>query len=193
MVIPIGYAMITHIYTGPSVPRNAVITYGVRNDTGLNVQQVAGACAGAYDASNFDALCSSDCDMVVTRAKLGPTATGPYFDYPFTTGGAGTASGGAQVALLFQKITEGGGRRGRGRLFVPGTPEAAVDPGGRLTSGTMTTATDAGQALLDELESRDLPMYLLHDDVSTAPNLVLGLVPSPFVATQRRRQPRQAF
>jgi hypothetical protein len=130
--------------------------------------------------------------MHTTRAKLGPVATGAWADHVAPVGGAGGVTGAAQVATLFNKQTAFGGHKGRGRFFLPACPESNVDPGGVLTAGTLTTAAAAGVALLAALALKDIPMVLLHGDV-TAPYEVDALTPSRFVATQRGRQPRGTF
>ena len=189
MTIPQGYGQITHYFSGTGCPDGAVVTYGIQNPNAQTAALCAIEAATAWDASNMDALYATGTTMYQTRCKLGPDATGTFSIYPFAVGGAGGAAGGAQVSTLFAKETLTGGRRGRGRFFLPAVPETNVDPGGVLTSGTITTANNAGGALLSGLATAGIPMYLLHDDV-TAPYEVVDLTVSRFVATQRRRQPR---
>lgn len=189
MTIPVGYGQITHYFSGTGVPDGAVITYGIQNPTALSAATCALRAYDAWDTSNFDASYAAGTTMYQTKCKLGPDATGNFAFHVANTGGAGGAAGAAQVSTLVQKQTLTGGRKGRGRFFIPAVPEANVDPGGRLTAGTLATLEASGIAMLAALSADSIPMYLLHEDV-TAPYEVTELVPSAFVATQRRRQPR---
>ena len=190
MIIPSGYGLITHFFSGAAVPDGAAVTYGVRNLADFSATEMAEAARDEWDASNFDSLASTDCDMFMTRAKLGPNATGPFADVTSNTGGAGNTAGAAQVCILMKKQTDSGGRRNRGRMFLPGIPEDQIGQGGQITSGTVTVANAAGLALITGLATALIPMVILHDDVDFTPTLVTSFVVSPYVATQRNRQPR---
>ena len=192
MIIPVGFAQITHFFSGAQVPEGAAITYGVDVDALLTPTDVAQAAFNAFDTSNFDAIYASTATMNTTRAKFGPVSTGPYADWVANVGGAGSAGGAAQVCTLITKQTDSGGRKNRGRFFLPAVPEANVDVGGTLTSGTITTAQAAADAFLTALDTAGIPMVILHGSVGDAPTPVTSLVVSPYVATQRRRQPRRA-
>lgn len=130
-------------------------------------------------------------------------------------GGVGTgAVAPPNVAYLFRKITTRGGRRGRGRWFVPGVQEAHVDADGLLTSGIVATYNTAAAAYLTALaaaagagEKPVIPILLHNNSSSTArstspgsvtvtvtqgaagplPDVITSMTLDARVATQRRR------
>lgn len=64
------------------------------------------------------------------------------------TGGAAGAAAPQNTALILRKVTTRGGRRGKGRMFIPGIPEGVVDQAGILTATARTDFTTlAGQFL----------------------------------------------
>lgn len=130
-------------------------------------------------------------------------------------GGVGTGSVmPPNVAYLIRKVTSRGGRRGRGRWYLPGVQEAHVDNDGLLTStivGTYNTEFDEYLAALAATgtgsEQPVIPL-LLHNNSSTTtrssspgsttvtvtqgalgplPDIITDMTCEPRVATQRRR------
>lgn len=113
----------------------------------------------------------------------------------------------SNCALLLKKYTTRAGRRGRGRMYVPGIPEALVEPGGQVDSAHLafwnTTilptvlgfVTDLGSGFTDG----EIAPVLLHDllrDPETGdpipgsglpPDRMVALQPDGRIATQRRR------
>lgn len=130
---------------------------------------------------------------------------GPFSATIMTASGPQTGEGSAQqqgtnagvpacpnnVAILVQKRTVFGGRRGRGRSYFPPLypGEANISPIGDLTSVTR----DAWQVAMDEFlagcSTGGTPLYLLHDDQPTPmlPSLITSLSVQTKVATQRTR------
>lgn len=109
--------------------------------------------------------------------------------------GVGGGAGGAMVpinnAFLVQKLTPFGGRRNRGRAYLPGVSEAAVDDAGQLDSGI----ADGLQANIDTMASdmlaiNDYNPELFHQTSPFTPTPVSVLNVSPFIATQRGRLSR---
>jgi hypothetical protein len=109
--------------------------------------------------------------------------------------GAGSADYLPQnCALLVKKQTNRGGRRGRGRFYVPMIlPEASVDPVGNISGPQIEQKQTAADGFLEQLSTGPLntPMVLLHntEGVSTAgaPDPVTKLTVDGVISTQRRR------
>lgn len=125
------------------------------------------------------------------RVKYGPNATGP--EGGITTSNQGTLA--AQSATpnttwLIRKGTAGGGRRARGRMYLPGIPENNVDSGGNIDA-TFRNAmqTQANEFLADCIAGGLAPMVLHAPGKSLvpAPTAITTLAVQPVVATQRRR------
>lgn len=104
--------------------------------------------------------------------------------------GLGTASAlPNNTAVLVRKVTAAGGRRGRGRMYIPGIVEGDVDAAGGINNtprAAWQTAIDAMFTNLVGLPSIDA-LALLHDTAPFGPNDITSLEVQLKVATQRRR------
>lgn len=103
----------------------------------------------------------------------------------------GTSAGDAvpqNTCILVRKVTAGGGRRNRGRCFVPAVNEAAVDNAGRL-AGSFRTAVDAAfAALITGLATAPFgDPVLFHESEPFTPTPLVEFSCQQLVATQRRR------
>jgi len=94
-----------------------------------------------------------------------------------------------QVAYLMVKRTALGGRRNRGRMYVPGVAENGVDEAGIVSAGLLNDLNLFGTNFLSDLGAMDIGMFILHADGGT-PTEVTELVATNKVATQRRRLDR---
>jgi hypothetical protein len=118
---------------------------------------------------------------------LGPNATGPSATSPATTdGGEAVAVTVASAAALVRKVTNAGGRKHRGRIFLCGVPEEDVDNASNIEGAALTNLQGAMDTLLADAETNNLRLMVLHGD-ATAPSLITSLAVQSKVATQRRR------
>lgn len=108
--------------------------------------------------------------------------------------GAGPGTGGANsvpqnCAYLVKKITAAGGRTGRGRMYVPGVPDAVVENNGAISSATLSGMNGSLPTWLSNMNGVTGidQCVLLHSLVGDVPNDIIGLQLDPFIATQRRR------
>lgn len=184
-VIPVGYAQITHVYVGGAVPRGAVVTYGVEANW-LDAQ----AAVADIHSSWGDTVVPNQNNSVTlsqTVAKLGPTETGPTFEFSQQIeGGDSGEPEPPNVAYLVSKKTALGGRKNRGRMYLPGCETVQIGPNGNLVSLFRIALENALIVHLDFLATNDSPMVILHSD-ETAPTPVTTLTVDNFCATQRRR------
>jgi hypothetical protein len=99
------------------------------------------------------------------------------------------------TAYLIRKRTDAAGRRGRGRIYLPGVREDQVDAVGVVTTakvGSFNTSFAAWRtALVTAVGARHYPPVILHRSegagIEPAPTPVVTLVCDARVATQRRR------
>lgn len=91
-------------------------------------------------------------------------------------------------AVLLTKRTNRGGRKGRGRGFLPPMffGEAQVDSLGIINPGDITPAQTAWNAALTDWNASGIPPVLLHSD-ATAPDPITAFELGGQIATQRRR------
>lgn len=95
-------------------------------------------------------------------------------------------------ATLVQKRTEAGGRRGRGRMFVPGVAEGDTDAAGNLASVARTAWQTQMTGLVTDVAALTnfTGLVLLHDTAPFDPNPITALTVAPKIATQRKRMRR---
>lgn len=186
MIIPIGYAQVTHHFSGPTLPHGAVTTYGIQLLGSVGIVDRAIAVYNAFQGTLMQVLADDVIHEAVT-VKYGPNNVGPMYEQ----GGSGT--GGAtgdvsppQVTYLIQKKGSLGGRSNRGRMYLPGVVDTAVEADGAISSTYMTALTTEADAFLADLITAECPMYILHN-ASSDPTEVQSLSASTRAATQRRR------
>lgn len=106
-------------------------------------------------------------------------------------GGSAHNSPPPNCAVLVHKRTARGGRRGRGRLFIPWfVDETVVDETGTIQATWLGNLQTAMDAFLTGLSAAGLPMQILHGEGISqegTPNEVTSLTVDPIIATQRRR------
>lgn len=186
MIIPVGYSQVTVTFSGTAVPRGAAVVFGVGNGAEASPTAVANDVLGVLATVVQPNLLNS-VTIDTIRVKNGPNSTGGFAEIGAGLTGTGTSQASpSQVALLFSKVTDFGGRKGRGRMYLPGVAEDGVGPGGQLTSAMVTQYQEMADDLIAELLLVSHGMVLLHND-STAPYGVTGLEVDGRVATQRRR------
>lgn len=188
MHIPDGFAQANIIFGGADFPTGAQVTFGIGvGDFSGTVQDAADAVRDLVN-SDLSNLWGGDTSHVETMVKFGPVESGPFASAP--GGGGGGASGTnvpANTAVLVRKQTALGGRKHNGRLFWPWVSEGNLDGAGVIGPTVVSSYQSAFDDFLSDLATADLPMWLLHTDSITVPNLVTSLAVQSKVATQRRR------
>lgn len=185
--LPAGYGLVTHRFEGPALPTGAVVTYGVDlQGFAGDLSDAAVALYNALQTEWVNTTMGGATRHLWCRVKEGPVSTGLAAEYS----GEGISDGGAvlapNTAFLFTKETALGGRKGKGRLFMPGVGEGVVDNGGVITEATFPTLAGKVASWNGEINSLDLPMVLLHYN-ATAPTPVTNLQLASKVASQRKR------
>jgi len=183
LLIPTGYAQ-------------ASVHYDFEGHATDDGRVVFGILAAAYDQSlaqlifaswrdSFDVVTSNDC--VFLRAEIRTSD-----DLVFVSTGiaaSGTVGGGMappNTAYLLRKVTALGGRKHRGRSYVPGVPRSYIDGAGGLTTATTAAVQGGADDFLAFLGAADVSMQLLHTGTET-PDEVTAWQADHLVATQRRR------
>lgn len=195
MEIPAGYAQITLGFSGAMAPTGAAVVYGVLWDEEFPSSFMSEALDEAVAAfgTRFMPAITNQLTLSSALIKVGPNVTGPSLEKGYSvTGGSGNVGGYPGACYLLTKRTAFGGRAGRGRMFLPGVPEATIEPGGLLTSGTATAMTTAATNWLADHATNAVPVVLLHNAGSplTEPTPVTEMACSARTATQRRRNRR---
>ena len=189
MVIPAGFGQANFRFVGAGVPTGAEVTLGFERISTDDAETAANEIGDAWVNADISLSLSSDVDLAEVMVKFGPDATGPSAVVTKVDGGAAATPASPNTAILVKKVTALGGRAGRGRMFIPGVPEAQVDAGGNIDNGWLANLQTAIDDFAASMEVAGWSPALLHGVGSpiTEPTSITGLVADPKVATQRRR------
>lgn len=199
MPTPAGFAEVSMQLVLAGFNRPAYVTFGVDpTDTDPNVVGAA-IMAAAIGSNSFTSQLDSNVTLSQVRVSLG---TDGGEDVVGITNGTSVGLRiktclPANCALLVHKATARGGRRGRGRMYVPWyIDEVDIDEAGIINSTAVGLCNTAFLNFRSLLVSGGNPMVLLHQpsEPGTArpttpgpPNAVTSLTVDRLVATQRRR------
>jgi hypothetical protein len=200
-IIPVGHGNVVFSLRLASDPQDMAVTIGIRVEGEFTLNALAAYLHDSFGDHIMNQM-ANVYTLVRTEVQFRLSAE-EDLAIGIATGdrvGAGTAVVIPQnSAFLVHKRTARAGRRGRGRFYLPGVQEAAVDAIGALTSGTVTGWQTSLNLFLDRLSNSTEPSFettpvLLHQDVegdgsevAELPDVITALVMDPIIATQRRR------
>jgi hypothetical protein len=192
VVIPVDFGLASWSTVTPLDPEPMVWTLGLDLTGAADIPSVPDLMEDVWTA-NLLALTSSVVDLVETRVKMGPVATGPTFISTWAI--SGTATGSLlppNCAVLAKKVTALGGRENQGRAYLPGITSfaASLDTSGTFSAANALTITNAMNQLRDDLIA-DVTIgpafpVILHSSASP-PTQITEWAVSNKLATQRRR------
>jgi hypothetical protein len=187
-VIPNGYAQVNFKMGGTAYPSGAEVTFGVRLDTSDDPATVAATIRDITLTRLQDRLPTS-VSINSILVKFGPNATGPFADLGVAEDGTGSSGDvNPNMAMLIKKVTNEGGRKGRGRMYWPVAEDQVGQAGVLKTSPDQVAAMNGALAdWQDDLTTADLPPVLLHNDEDDPPTVITLFSTQAITATQRRR------
>jgi hypothetical protein len=187
MIIPVNFCQINFVYSGLAAPTGAEnVVGGFQGTGGLNATDTAALAIAAW-TDNLAALVINDLTLSSVRVKQGPNSTGVSVEVGSgQTGAAGGAGMTPQNALLVTKNTDFGGRKGKGRWFLPGITEGTADESGTVPAGTVAIYQAGFDGFLADMASGGVPLYLLHAD-TTPPYDITSFAVQSLMATIRDR------
>ena len=197
--IPEGFAQVALEMTHVGDKDPWYVTFGISTDTPTAQQDdYAETIALAWLESFGPELSSNVTTTAVTLTFAGGPDGRLVYRYALSIEGTSDVAKLPQnCALLVSKTTGLGGRKGRGRMYIPSIlSEANVSDVGVLANGYVETYEAIARTFLETLADPtevpggaglpSCPMYLLHNG-ATVPTLVTRLQVSPVISTQRRR------
>ena len=199
--IPIGFAAVSAEMRNEGDPDSWFCTWGVDvSAAGGDWDVVAQISAAAWDGT-FMASMNSATTFVGTSVTVGTDGGDPpIVSYSAGTTGIGTSDKLPQnCALLVTKNSGFGGRRNKGRFFVPNVlDESTVNGVGVIAALSLTSFQGVADEFLDRLENAtdylqpfDTPMVILHNSPTAGPTpiptAVSSLTVDGRISTQRRR------
>lgn len=199
MIIPPGFLSASYELQLAAFSRSAFITMGHENNTGVNdpVELAETLLDAMLTGVTFQDGLDSNVTMRSCTVRLGQDGGDPLVGVGTgsATGGLSSASPPANVAVLVHKRTAAGGRRNRGRLFIPWyVIETNVQEDGTIDSGTVSAINGYMNGWRTNLVTVQLPPVVLHsvgNSVAPAPTPITALTVDNLVATQKRRLGRR--
>lgn len=194
MLIPAGFGLAKYVVRLVDDPDDMIFTMGHEVTLPVSFQAAADQLLEnvrtAMPAANWGTNYSVTKVELVVGTNAG--GTGPYAT--FTSTGApinGTSAGDrplANTACLVTKQTAAPGRRGRGRIYMPGfIPSANISRAGVIDPAVLTVRQGLLEDWFDKCVVEDVPMVLFHATAPATPTSVTGLRLETLMATQRRR------
>jgi hypothetical protein len=152
-----------------------------------------------YDGANFDGdrvtveesfvtnILPRLSDSITLVRVTWRDASGTLRDTGYSAAGGNSDPGTSpNVAYLVKKNTGVGGRKNRGRMYVPGCVETKVDSAGIVTPTFQATLQGNFTDWQEAAAVANFTMQILHNSV-VDPTVVTSLFVESTVATQRRR------
>lgn len=199
MPTPAGFAQCSYELKHSLSSRSAFITFGV-DPTVTDPAAVATSLVAAFSSTGSLFACIDiNVQLQSTRVSMG------------TDGGEDLVGSSTQIvactrsmssappncAVMVHKQTARGGRRGRGRMYIPWCADSTtLTEAGVLNSANVTTVQNAVNAWRTSVISLVGPLMLLHrpSTIDTTrpttpgpPNEITSLTVDALIATQRRR------
>lgn len=198
IVIPPGFGSAAVVMEGGVGTSPFITTLGVDlSPAGGDYVGVANRVMSAYDAAFGESMSP---DLTITKVILsigqdGGDAPTVESDLNAREGGGSGDFASLNSALLLNKRTAVLGRKGRGRMFIPGViKENMVDISGRLGQTTIDAFNGVAVGFLELLDSDEpgdvgvaTTAWLLHSDTDEPPSPLTALTAGPVVGTLRRR------
>lgn len=189
MTIPAGYSEVSFVYGGGGIQGEAVVTLGLQNILGGTPADICDVMETLWDPV-VAATSVSVVACTSIRVKNGPDATGPFAEKGVNLiGDQGTDAVPPQVAILVRKTTALGGRKGRGRFYLPSPPDVTVNTDGAFLQAFIDDTNGILETFRDDAVTGNLPPVLLHED-ATAPSPITALLMQARTGSQRRRNRR---
>ena len=195
IIIPPGFAQAAFVLIGSTGTQPFVTTIGL--DISEAGGEFVGAANTAFDIYATELLGITDDALTLSHVTLQIGQDGGsgsvQSDLPPANGTSSGGFGPVAMSLIARKNTPVLGRRGRGRMFIPGVlQEAGVEPDGQLTptfrgqlqghlNDFWTGFEDSGIA------GTPISPVLLHSDAEASPTPITSFTASPLVGWIRGR------
>jgi hypothetical protein len=198
--------LITQPLRHASVGRDALCTFSALAAGGETVQDIADDFQDNWN-TNIAPTLDNNVLSLPPSVKLGDGTNVPAFSVGTGAAVAGTFSAAdlpPQVAVLIKKVTGFGGKKNRGRFYLPwAVPGSVVNERGTILAANVTAMQANMTLFLEQMATDGFPMYISNKVLVLTPpdtrphvtaihtgHLVLNLRVEDVVATQRRRLPR---
>lgn len=192
MEIPEGYANVRWVYSVSGVAKEMSFAIGVAPPTAASASEIAELADQAWAGAGQGGATSMQQGWTYLGTRVIKTFAGTPSAGEFTLSVAGTATGETippNCAILVRKNTALGGRKQRGRIYLPPYrgQDADVSNAGLIGSMTQGILQTAFNTLVTQLNGLDLVPTLFHSDPLDPPTTITSFSVQSLLATQRRR------
>lgn len=180
-----GFGELVHHFDAPGQSGDIITAIGVSADDLVDIvkQDEYVAIAAELMGNLNSSITMTTIDFVIGQDGPDDVVVSKVAGHPGLSGGAMTP---INNSFLLQKRTVDPGRRGRGRMYLPGVSEGSVENDGTLGTGVAAgLATNVEDWLLGW--PADWLPVLLHQVAPFTPSPGLVINVSPRIATQRTR------
>lgn len=193
--VPIGYGEVTFKFRAVTLSRDATCVLGL-DTSGSGIANAEDLAVSVNTIATLATKIFAPASMSATwqyrgvRALLGQSGDPQIFDLNVSTAGTLVADPmPPNNSVLVQKRSAVGGRRNRGRMYLPPFhfAETTVDSVGTIAGATVTALQTKVTALRTDLLADDLIPVILHSVSEVAPTVIASFVVENVIATQRRR------
>jgi hypothetical protein len=192
--VPSGFTNVSYRLSLAGDAEEMLVTMGFRIETGFGINPAGAALLADSFQQNMLNLCAAGYTFRGLRAADGPDGQGQVHEVERSVTSTSTKLGmPPNTAYLTRKVTGLGGRRNRGRFYMPGVSEIDVDNTGLLTPTHRTNyQTSVNNWFTQNLAGPEIASHALFHDTpegvpGVAPTDILSLNVQGKVATQRRR------
>lgn len=196
MAVPEDFYEITLIWKAIAGAREFTCAFGAA-DLSVSPRTATEMANDAYIAAVTTGNPCDNASMMDDYSFLGVsvalgTSTGDIVGQHLETlaGSISDACPPVNCSLLVNKATALGGRRYRGRMFVPpcGVNEGAVDSIGTISGSTLTSNISQWSSFYDDLVADNIIPHLFHQGGGApVPTPITAFTVQALMATQRRR------
>lgn len=192
MEIPEGYVNIRYVFSLDGVEDEMSFAIGGLVPIGDDATEVAFNADAAFAGAGLGGSSSMHVGWNYLGTRVIKTLLGTPSSGEYVLNVAGSASGStvpSNCALLVRKGTALGGRKYRGRCFVPpwALAETSVDQAGNIAPALVASLQTNFTDLLTELLTFEISPRLFHTSPSDTPTTITTLTVQSLLATQRRR------
>jgi len=190
MDIPVGFAQVNFVFGGTACPTGAQCAFGIKHTEWPNPKSdIPAKIELIWDQANgLRSFTNSRVVLQKIRVKLGPNLTGAFYEVAVNEAGdQDRLHSVPNVSHLISKLSDLGGKNGRGRTFWPGVAENDVLENGDLTANRIAEMQTAFDNFRGTMQIELLPLQILHELPVPFPTPITNMVCQTRTATQRRR------
>lgn len=193
--IPVGFSECTFVFRCQGIDRDVTWALGM-DDASFSTTDPEEQAVAMYGYWSATSRPYAPAQMTTQWSFLGTSVTmmkeeGPLTGQAFATI-VGTKTGApvpVNCAYLARKNTTLGGRRNRGRAYLPPLfgDETTVDQAGEITSATVNSINTLINSAFAAMIAGGISAVLFHTEAPFTPTPVTGMSVQTTLATQRRR------